>query len=74
MRFITEAKIIVHFGYALTFKMHHYRTLSLMKIHLGASKGAYSKMKQDKFVIFQYSYGLCSVPIIAPFQTLPWST
>ncbi|MBZ6710381.1 hypothetical protein FMJ60_26795 [Klebsiella quasipneumoniae] len=35
-----------------------------MKNHLGASKGAHSKMKQDKFVIFQYSYSLCFVPII----------
>ncbi|EDW2259382.1 hypothetical protein R950_001299 [Salmonella enterica subsp. enterica] len=41
-----------------------------MKNHLGASKGARSKMKRDKFVIFQYSYDLCFVPIIAPFQRL----
>ncbi|EAW9403127.1 hypothetical protein QD58_07975 [Salmonella enterica] len=40
-----------------------------MKNHLGASKGAYSKMKQDKFVIFQYTYRLCFVPIIAPSQS-----
>ncbi|BBV42281.1 hypothetical protein STW0522CIT26_37530 [Citrobacter portucalensis] len=47
---------------------------SRMKTKAGAQKGAFIKMKQENMYVYQWLYVVCYVPIIAPFQTLPWST
>lgn len=39
---------------------------SRMKNKVGAQKGAFIKMKQENMYIYQWVYGLCYVPIIAP--------
>lgn len=39
---------------------------SPMKNKVGAQKGAFIKMKQENMYIYQWVYGLCYVPIIAP--------
>lgn len=39
---------------------------SPMKNKVGAQKGAFIKMKQENMYIYQWVYGVCYVPIIAP--------
>ncbi|MCM7822929.1 hypothetical protein M8T07_12610 [Enterobacter hormaechei] len=41
-----------------------------MKIKVGAQKGAFIKMKQENNYIYQWLYGLCYVPIIAPSKSV----
>src|SRR5690606_40819994 len=44
-----------------------------MKNKVGTQTGAFLKMKQENMYVYQWLCGVCYVPIIAPFQTLPRS-
>ena len=43
---------------------------SRMKNKVGAQKGAFIKMKQENIHIYQWIYGVCYVPIIAPLTSI----
>lgn len=43
---------------------------SRMKNKVGAQKGAFIKMKQENIYVYQWLYGVCYVPIIAPLNKI----
>lgn len=46
---------------------------SRMKNKVGAQKGAFIKMKQENNYIYQWLFGMCYVPIIAPVKSINYT-